>query len=496
MKARDAVVAACAAGFAASAIAVDTGAMLWAEFRSPAVSHSGAPVKLIAVSEKPGDAVADPLALADDSVRVSGRVSRRHASAWSTLGMEVAANAGTVPVDLSAYRSLRMRLSSDAPRTLRIRLKGPDTGIQNEGCYPVVFQRVDGPALDLEIPLAAFEPEPYCGPRGVSVVQTLPAVVQVEVTANEASDEPVRFGVGRIEFVKPLAAAAVMSPPPSAAPPASVPSRNVAWKLAWSDEFGAAAGSGLDDKRWLNNKVRGASTPVHDGNGHLVVAAPCSVQVRDASALVYGRVEIRLKLPTASSLRISLRGAPLAALNWPEEGEIALLENEGADTRTALYAPGIDEDPAYQAALPTSRLQDGFHTVALEWEPLQWRWQVDGATVKTLAAEDLPAPAREVFEHWPFLLRIDAMSGSNSPLLLDHVRVYQSDDVSAATRPRLAAWLAARGGNDTVAATPSPRPAPRHAAARRSNPSEVSAAPAVARSVTCERNKLGLMMCY
>lgn len=501
MKARRFVGAACAAWCMSPVFATDSPSLLWAEFKSPSVSMSGAQVNAIALAEKPGDVSAEPLALAGSAVRVVGRIGRNQGSQWSTLGMAVSANASSAPVNLSAFQSLRIRLASNSARNLRIRLKGPDVKTQNEGCYPVVFQRVAASA-ELEIPLEAFEPEPYCGSRGASIAQTLPAVVQVEVTANDAADEPVSFDVGRIEFVKAGAAtqlASIAPPPVAAAKPAAAAARQISWKLAWSDEFNAPSGTGIDEKRWVNNKVRGSTAPTHDGNGHLVLSAPFSMQVRNASAMTHGRVELRTKLPPSSAVRVSLRGAPLTSLNWPEEGEIALLDNEGADTHVGVYAPGIDEDAAYQAALSTAQLQDGFHTVVVDWDPQRLRWQLDGATVKTVAIADMPASAREAFERWPFLLRIDMSAGSTTPWVIDHLRVFQSDELVAAHRTRLAAWLAARGKGDAAVVAAAPRPADKAAATRRNASAETPApasTPVQRRVVTCERNKFGLMMCY
>lgn len=193
--------------------------LLWADFEPPLRSHSGAAVQSIAVSEKPGDAAADHLDVSDAAVQVAGRLSNAGGSQWATLGLAVAADARGGPVDLSGYGSLRIRLASAKPRVLRIRLKGTDTATLNAGCYPVMMQRVGPQATDYVIPLEALEPEPYCGARGVAVEQTLPAVAQVEVTANEAPDDAVRFSVGRIEF---LPQAPVPAPQPAA--PASAPS--------------------------------------------------------------------------------------------------------------------------------------------------------------------------------------------------------------------------------------------------------------------------------
>ena len=218
-----ATLAACALAFTPAANAAPDQPLLWADFRPPLQSHLGAPVQQLAMSERSGDASIGAVRVVDAVVQVEGRLSSANASQWATLGIEVGGDARGVPVDLSAYGQIRIRLASATPRVLRIRLKGTDARIQNAGCYPVMMQRVDARLTDYQIPLAAFGPESFCGERGASIGQTLPAVARVEVTANEPSNEPVRFQVGRVEFMatQPEPEPAVAAPPVAAAPSAA-----------------------------------------------------------------------------------------------------------------------------------------------------------------------------------------------------------------------------------------------------------------------------------
>jgi len=477
-----------AAWLSAAVFAADAQSVLWADFKSNSRSRSPAPVNLLAMSEKPGDVAGDPLAFIDGGVRVSGRLSRARGSNWSTLGVEVGASREGPAVDLSAFQSLRIRLSSPIERVLRIRLKGPDVKLQNSGCYPVLLQRVRG-EVEVDIPLAAFEPEPYCSGNGASISQTLPAVSSVEVTANDPSQEPVRFDVGRIEFVK-AASAIGAAPPrqPAVAPPREI--RDSKWKLAWADEFNAAANAVADEKRWRVHRESGAAGPQHDGRGHLLVPPSSSLRVRPASAMAYGRIELRMKLPVGAA-RVSLQGSPLTSLDWLESGEITLLEKHGADLNLGLYAPGIDDDPAFHAAFGLTPSADGFHRISLEWDPVGIRWAFDDVAVKSVIRADLPATARDVFEQWPFVLSMQAGAGSE-PMLVDHVRIYQNDELAALSRERLATWKLAMSKYDSGnVAVQAPRPIVRPAPPRKASEPAVHA-----RVVTCERNKLGLMMCY
>lgn len=501
------------------ACAADAPPLLWAEFKEPLQSHSGAPVLPLALSDKPGDVSAEPLRVRDGQVWVAGRLTNANGGQWATLGMEVSRHAGGTAVDLSGYQHMRIRLSSAVPRVLRIRLKGSDPKFLNTGCYPVMLQQVGPKASDYVIPLSAFEPQPWCIGRGAPVEQTLPAVVAVEVTANEPEAEPVRYTVGRMEFLRsgPAASAAPLPTGPRQA-------RDAGWKLTWADEFNAAADQAADASRWSLVRTPPAAqadtsrNASHDGQGHLAIRlreadtpASTRLQVKPAGAMFHGRVEVRFKAPERAGLSasLSLLGAPLADLPWPEAGEIVLLEAQAGGTAAlGVHGPGLEEDShlseiALKPAQATG--DDGFHEIAVEWEPARMRWLLDGVLVKTQLRADLPAASREVFGQWPFLLNIGLASAagasgtpaagkaraSETPLLIDHVRVYQRDELAAAVRARLAAWQAQRN----AMAAPAPG---KEAQARKRKPApEPSAQQQPVRQVICERNnKYGLMMCH
>ena len=488
-------------------------ALLWADFKEPLQSHSGATVLPLALSDKPGDVAAEPLRVRDGNVLVAGRLSNAAGGQWATLGMEVPGNAGAAPVDLSAYQHMRIRLSSAIPRVLRIRLKGSDPKFLNTGCYPVMLQQVGPQPTDYVIPLSAFEPQPWCIGRGSPVEATLPAVVSVEVTANEPAAEPVRYSVGRVEFLR--SGTAGLSPSSVTGPRLA---RDARWKLAWADEFNAPAEQAADAARWSVVRTPQPAAPdtsrhaSHDGLGRLVIRlgdadAPAGtrLQAKPAAAMLHGRIEVRFKAPERAwlSTSLSLVGAPLADLPWPEAGEIVLLETrEPGAAALGVHGPGLEDDAhlAQVALQAREGADDGFREVAVEWEPAQLRWLLDGVLVKTQLRADLPPASREVFERWPFLLNMGLASADGAPgsrggdarLLIDHVRVYQRDDLAAAARNRLAAWQARRSA--TAASAQGKEPAARK---RKPAAAEAGAPQQPVRQVTCERNsRYGLMMCY
>jgi hypothetical protein len=105
-------------------------------------------------------------------------------------------------VDLSAQRTLHLQLASATATQLRVRVMGNDKATRDNGCYPVVVQKVTPELRDYAIPLAAFAPEAYCSAQGRSMAATAAAVAAIEVSdpAISAALRPVDFQVGRIEL--------------------------------------------------------------------------------------------------------------------------------------------------------------------------------------------------------------------------------------------------------------------------------------------------------
>ena len=82
------------------------------------------------------------------------------------------------------------------------------------------------------------------------------------------------------------------------------------------------------------------------------------------------------------------------------------------------------------------KFKDDFHTFAVEWEPGEIRWYVDGERYNTIRPADLPKGAKWVFDHSHFMLLNLAVGGNwpGSPdkttvfpqeMKIDFVRVYE-----------------------------------------------------------------------
>ncbi|MFL6698236.1 MAG: family 16 glycosylhydrolase [Vitreoscilla sp.] len=452
----------------------------WARFED---SAGPAPSHPIVASDVPGDAALSSLDVQGGLLVVTGTLGTDHGSRWTTLGAEISPSAGPGAVDLRGSTALRIRLASAVPRMLRVRLKGGDPRIANAGCYPVVIQQATPTPVDYTIPLAAFGTPGWCGANAATVEQTLPAVERVEVTANDAPAGAVDFRVGRIDFL--------------AEPPVAEPDGR--WHLAWGDDFDGAPGASPSPARWQTE-----GDVVQDGRGHLALharmrsdgkPARAVLHATAANALVYGRIDVRLRLPASAG------GAPGAALRLAlqatvgDAGAIVLLEGEpgGGALAAGLDAAGGRARATHiRAALPMPP-DGGFHTVSCEWEPDRIRWFVDGALVQERQRADELATTWNAFAQRPLALELsvrpdgDGRAGTDdtgAALLIDAVQVWQRDDLAAAaaTGP-----VPVRGSVVAAAA--------RRRAAPGSPPAAAASAPS--RHVVCEHStRYELMLCY
>lgn len=489
-------------------------ALTWVDFGTNVRAKTDTPLRVIAMSERAGDVALDSMDIQDGSAQIAGRLTNKNGSGWSTLGMEFGRSASTSTSSMSAYQSMRIRLSAPQASTVRIRLKGSDPKLQKTGCYPVMLQQIGTVPTDYIIPLVSFEAERYCAGEGATPETTLPDLVAVEVTVNDPSDVPIRFAVGRIDFLHTNAA-----PPQSA----NRVERGAEWKLAWSEEFDAPVGKPLDTSRWLVQRTLqravDGNTPStkelgYDGQGHLSMQLPAAdstgslrLLAKPSGVMLYGRVEVRFKPPAsrAANARIALQGAPLTDLPWPDAGEIVLAEVHAAQRQitVGLIGPDLLDGDALTAIPMENGFSNKFHTVALEWEPGHLRWLLNDVVVKDVWRDQLPTAAQPTFDQWPYLLQFglegtpstnEADSAPPSPhavaMLVDSVHMYKRADLTSVAAGRLTIWqsqnMAQRMPSERLQW---PKQQLKAVAAQQ--------APQPTRQVVCSRdNKYGLLMCY
>ncbi len=254
------------------------------------------------------------------------------------------------------------------------------------------------------------------------------------------------------------------------------------WTLVWSDEFNGPNGSRVDASKWTmetggggwgNNELQyytNSSDNAYQENGSLIIkviketyTGPDGVTRNYTSARLktqgkfeqaYGRFEARLKVPFGQGIwpAFWMLGNNINQVGWPQCGEIDIMENIGREPSTVhgtVHGPGYSGASGIGApyTLPDGeRFADAFHVFAVEWEPREIRWYVDGNLYYTLKPDKLPAGAAWVFDH-PFFLLLNVAVGGNWPgspdestsfpqvMMVDYVRVYQRKvaSVSAAS---------------------------------------------------------------
>jgi beta-glucanase (GH16 family) len=234
------------------------------------------------------------------------------------------------------------------------------------------------------------------------------------------------------------------------------------WSLVFADEFDS--GGGPDSSKWgyesgyiRNNEKQyytSRAENVRAEGGNLLIEGrkeayqgfgytSASINTRGRFEFLYGRVEVRAKLPAGVGAwpAVWMLGANIAQAGWPACGEIDIMENVGFDP---LRIHGSVHTAAYNHTIGTQKTEsvtianpaDDFHVYAMEWFFDHIDVFVDGQKYFTFRNEGTGARV------WPFdkpqyLLVNLAIGGSwggqkgidDSRLpyryLVDYVRIYQ-----------------------------------------------------------------------
>jgi len=265
----------------------------------------------------------------------------------------------------------------------------------------------------------------------------------------------------------------VSLPRPHAA--ASQPRRTdkTAWTLTWSDEFDQADGSLPDPKKW-KLEVGGSGWGNHEleyytnralnasvRQGQLVIEArrenfrgrdrversftSARLTTQGLFAQAYGKFAARIRIPSGQGMwpAFWLMGQDFAGSNWPECGEIDVMENIGREPSAvhgSMHGPGysgkLDFTSTYKKPGGV-KISDDFHEFAIEWEPGAVRFFVDDQQYAAFTPSQLPAGKKWVFDH-PFFILLNLAVGGDWPgppdgstrfpkrMLVDYVRVYQA----------------------------------------------------------------------
>ncbi|MEP6895496.1 MAG: family 16 glycosylhydrolase, partial [Chloroflexota bacterium] len=192
------------------------------------------------------------------------------------------------------------------------------------------------------------------------------------------------------------------------------------WSLVWSDEFNNKPGTAPNANVWgqevgdgtvngipgwgnseLEYYTGGTNNVATDGLGNLKITVkkadgslscyygPCEytsarLLTKNRFEVAYGRVEARIKVPTGSGLwpAFWMLGTDIDQVNWPQTGEIDIMENVGRLPNEAfgtLHGPGYSGGQSYGKVYNLGKpVADDYHVFAVDWQPDKITWLIDG----------------------------------------------------------------------------------------------------------------------
>jgi beta-glucanase (GH16 family) len=249
----------------------------------------------------------------------------------------------------------------------------------------------------------------------------------------------------------------------------------------WSDEFEGPPGAPPDPNVWkirtggrwrtagrleLACYTKRAENVSQDGLGHLRIAAyydpgntycangpndytSARLDSRLLKTFQYGRIEARVKLPTAAGSwpALSLVGFPGT---WPSAGEVEIVQSRPGAAPDQLSL-GLNADTGsgafwaqrFDVPAPLSTWGD-WHTYGIDWRQDQIDFQIDGVTQWTRSPADLREGDKWEFNNTFGLLlnvAVGSLGGTPDPaqypaeMLVDWVRVYPPTPETPPTPP-------------------------------------------------------------
>ncbi len=269
------------------------------------------------------------------------------------------------------------------------------------------------------------------------------------------------------------------------------------YNLLWHDEFDGDTLNEeiwtreLREPGWTNNELQAYTASdenIYVENGSLVLRAlktvdenghasytSGKVNSQNKADFMYGKVVVRAKVPEGQGLWPAAWMMPQDESfygQWPECGEIDILEVLGHDTATAYTTIHYGLPHGQQQGLLTldeGSFSEDFHEFSVEWEPGEIRFYVDDTLTLTCndwftadsagSEEDYPAPFNQ-----PFFVQLNLAVGGDWPgnpddttnfdeakYQIDYVRVYQKDEYDTnVTKPVFEAREPDDSGNFVV----------------------------------------------
>ena len=245
------------------------------------------------------------------------------------------------------------------------------------------------------------------------------------------------------------------------------------WELVWADEFDYEGDP--DPEKWSydvggggwgNNELqyytRGDNAAVTDGC--LVIQArketvggrdytSARLVTREKGDWLYGRIEIRAKLPSGLGTWPAAWMLPTDYKygSWPASGEIDIMEHVGYDQDVivqSVHNQKFHGGQSRSGSYPIAGVSEDFHVYTVEWLPDMLIFGVDGEELFTYDPESYSQ--YPTYELWPFDKRMHILlnlafggdwggargtEDSYFPVeyYVDYVRVYQSPEIMELT---------------------------------------------------------------
>jgi beta-glucanase (GH16 family) len=234
--------------------------------------------------------------------------------------------------------------------------------------------------------------------------------------------------------------------------------------LFWSDEFDGTNGSGVDASKWVhdvggegwgNNEEEyytEGNNNCYIQDGSLVIEAKkenmnnskyTSARIKTKGKLdfKYGKIEMRAKIPYGQGIwpAFWMLGSNIEQVNWPECGEIDIMENIGREPKTThgtFHGPGYSGNMGIGASYELEEdFKNSYHIFSIEWNENKIEWFVDGKRYHSMTPEK-NSGNKWVFNS-DFFLIINLAVGGNWPgypddtttfpqkFYIDYVRVYK-----------------------------------------------------------------------
>jgi len=245
----------------------------------------------------------------------------------------------------------------------------------------------------------------------------------------------------------------------------STPIAYPGYTLLWSDEFTA---SNLDlsvwnqeigngGGGWGNNELEYYTNSAKNtllSNGNLIIEArkeamsgfnysSARLTTQNKKTFKFGRIDIRAKLPVGKGIwpALWMLGANITTVNWPECGEIDIMELVGtypgrvSGTMHWKNADGTHGSKGSSYNLPSGDFSQQFHVYSIIWAQDVIKWYVDDILSLTVTNTDIgtgkyPFNANQFFifnvatgGDWPG--SPDATTSFPERMFVDYVRVFQ-----------------------------------------------------------------------